>query len=81
MRITFEMEDDNDDEFRVELFSSRKDLSPDDLIGLGASVMGNLAAFQTKEERAADTAKMIDEMKASLGNRGAAVIPNPPSED
>ncbi|QGH76224.1 hypothetical protein SEA_JELLYBONES_82 [Gordonia phage Jellybones] len=42
MRITFEMEDDNDDEFRVELFSSRKDLSPDDLIGLGVSVMGNL---------------------------------------
>ncbi|AUE22195.1 hypothetical protein SEA_BUTTERBALL_83 [Gordonia phage Butterball] len=59
MRITFEMEDDSDDEFRVELFSSRKDLSSDDLIRLGASVMGNLAALQTKEERAAATAKMI----------------------
>lgn len=78
MRISFEIEDDNEEEFRVELFTSKKELRTDDVIGLCSSALGNLVALEDAEARLKSTREMMDSMRASFG--AAPVIYPEPSE-
>ncbi|QIG61962.1 hypothetical protein HWD07_gp048 [Gordonia phage John316] len=81
MRITFEMEDDSDDEFRVELFTSKKDIQPDEFISLGATALASVRALEDAETRSRRMQEMVDALRPEGHNRGETVIPDPPSEE
>lgn len=79
MRINFELEDDDEEEFRVEFFTSKRTIRQDEFISLGASALNSIAKLEDNEVREKRTREIMDAMRSEIGNRGGVtIVPDPP---
>ncbi|UTN91237.1 hypothetical protein SEA_POKYPUPPY_78 [Gordonia phage PokyPuppy] len=76
--MTIELEDDNEDEFRIELFASKKELVRNELVDLAANAMRTMCELRTEPERREYMATLVESMRN--GGRGAVTLPEPLAE-